>query len=68
MQGGDMHHFFTDALVKWFFYNFPMFADSFSVLSIHCVARGLDATFLYKCSASRAVFPCDSTAFLLEIT
>jgi len=27
----------TDALVKWFFDDFPMFADSFSLLSIHCV-------------------------------
>jgi len=26
--------------------------DSFSVLSIHCVARGLVASFLYKCPAS----------------
>jgi len=30
-----------------------MFADSFNVLSIHCVARGLGASFLYKCPASR---------------
>jgi len=36
---GDMHQSFTGTLVKWvFFDNFPMFADSFSVLSIHCVA------------------------------
>jgi len=35
----DMHQSFTHALVKWFFDNFPMFADSFSVLSIHYVAR-----------------------------
>jgi len=49
-----MHQPFTGALVKWFFDdNFPMFADSFSVLSIHCVARGLGASFLYKCPASR---------------
>jgi len=40
-----------------------MFADSFSVVSIHCVARGLGASFLYKC-LHRAVVPCDSTAFL----
>jgi len=33
-----------------------MFADSFSVLSIHCVARGLGASFLYKCPASRCGF------------
>jgi len=26
---GDMHQSFTDALVKWFFDNFPVFADSF---------------------------------------
>ena len=36
----------------WFFDNFPMFADSFNVLSIHCVARGLGASFLYKSRAS----------------
>ena len=30
---GDMHQSFTDALVKWFFDNFPMFADSFDVVS-----------------------------------
>jgi len=50
---GDMHQSFTDALVKWSFDNFPMFADSFSVVSIHCVDRGLDASFLYRCRASR---------------
>jgi len=43
----------TGTLVKWFFDKFPTFADSFSVLSIHCVARGLGASFLYKCPASR---------------
>jgi len=54
---GDMHQFFADALVKWFFDNFPMFADSFDVVSIHCVARGLGASFLYhKCPASRGGF------------
>ena len=26
---GDMHQSFTDALVKWFFDNFSMFADSY---------------------------------------
>jgi len=30
-----------------------MFADSFSVLCIHCVTRGLAASCLYKCPASR---------------
>jgi len=30
-----------------------MFADSFNVLSVHCVARRLGAIFLYKCPASR---------------
>ena len=29
-----------------------MFADSFRLVSIHCVARGLGASFLYKCPAS----------------
>ena len=38
---GDMHQSFTHALVKWFFDNFLMFADSFSILSIHCVAQEL---------------------------
>jgi len=49
----DMHQSFTDALVKCFFHNFRMFADSFNVVSIHCLARGLGASFLYKCPASR---------------
>jgi len=48
----DMRQSFTDTHVKWFFGNFPMFADSFSVVSIHCIARGLGASFLYKCLAS----------------
>jgi len=30
-----------------------MFADGFSVVSIHCVARGLRASFLYKCPTLR---------------
>jgi len=62
---GDMHQSFTGTLVivKWFFDNFPMFADSFSGLSIHCVARKLGASFLYKCPVSRGG-SCDSTAFL----
>ena len=50
---GDMHQPFADTLVKRFFDNFPMFADGFSVLSIHCVARGLGESFLYKRPASR---------------
>ena len=29
IQCGDMHQSFTDALVKWSFDNFPVFADSF---------------------------------------
>jgi len=41
-----MHQSFTDAFVKWFFDNFPLFADSFSVLSIHFAARELDESFL----------------------
>jgi len=60
-----MHQSFTDALVKWFYDNFFMCADSFSVLSIHCVARRLGASFLHK-FLRRAVVPCDSMAFLLE--
>jgi len=42
-----------------------MFADSFSVLSIHCVARGLGVSFLYKC-LHRVAVQCDSTPFLLN--
>jgi len=34
---GDMHQCFTGALVKWFLDNFPMFADSFRLVSVHCV-------------------------------
>jgi len=30
-----------------------MFADSFRLVSIHCLARGLGAASLYKCPASR---------------
>ena len=51
---GDMHQSFTDALVKWFFDNFATFADSFRVVSIHNVAPGLGASFLYKYTASCA--------------
>ena len=49
---GDMRQSFTDTHVKWFFGNFPMFANSFSVVYIHCIARGLGASFRYKCLAS----------------
>jgi len=38
---------------KVVFRQLPMFVDSFSVLSIHCVARGLGTSFLYKCLTSR---------------
>ena len=41
---GNMHQSFTRTLVKLFFHNFPTFADSFNVLSIHCVARRLGAS------------------------
>jgi len=58
-----MHQSFTDAVVKWFFDNFPMSAKSFSVVSIHCVARGLGASFLNSVP-HHAVVPGDSTAFL----
>ena len=34
----NMLQSFTCTLVKWFFDKFPMFADSFSVLSIHCIS------------------------------
>jgi len=54
-----------------------MFADSFSGLSIHCVARKLDASFLYKCPASRGgsmrqhgllVFLCNRTTVVFFVT
>jgi len=47
-----------------------MFADTFSAVSIHCVARGLGSSFLYNlCPAPhRAVVAYDSTAFLFSIT
>jgi len=45
-----------------------MFADSFSVVSIHCIAGGLAASFLYKCPTPHCtVVACDSTAFLFSI-
>jgi len=54
-QCGDknMHQSFTDTLEKSFFDNFPMFSDSFNVLSIHCVTSGSGASFLYKCQTLR---------------
>jgi len=55
---GDMRQSFTDALVNWFFDNFPVFAGSFVLVSIHCVGRGLGTSFVYMSSY-------DSTAFLL---
>jgi len=48
----DTHQSFTDVPVKWFFDNF-IFADSFRLVSIHGVARGLGASFLYKRPTSR---------------
>jgi len=48
---GDMHlHWYTYKVVVR---QLPMFADSFSVLSIHCFAQGLGASSLHKCPASR---------------
>jgi len=43
-----------------------MFANSFGVLSIHCVARGLGASFLYKWPASRGGF-LRQHGFLIKI-
>jgi len=43
----DIHQSFTYTLVKWSFDNFPLFADNFSVLSVHCGARRLGVNFLY---------------------
>jgi len=45
---GDMRQSFPNTFVKWFFDNFSMFAESFSVLSIHCVARGLRRSSVLK--------------------
>ena len=39
----------------------------FSVLSVHCVVRGLGASFLYKFPASRGGFLRQRTAFLFCI-
>ena len=44
-----------------------MFADNFNVVSIHCVARELGASFLCKCPASRGG-SLRSTVFLYELT
>jgi len=52
--------------MQWFFDNFPMFADSFRLVSIHCGARRLGACFLLKFT-HRAAVPCDSTAFLFSV-
>ena len=48
-----------------------MFADSFCVLSMHCVGKGLGTSFLYKVQvprnpSSRSVVPSDSAAFLFS--
>jgi len=43
----------TSLHCSWFFDNFPMFAYSFRVVSVHCVVRGSGASFVYKCPASR---------------
>ena len=48
---GNMHQSLTDKLVKWFFDN--LFAESFSVLPVDCIAWRLAANFLYKCPTSR---------------
>ena len=37
--------------------NLSTFADSFSVLSIHCIARGLGTIILYKCACIVQWFP-----------
>jgi len=56
-----MHQSFTDALVEWFYNNFPIIADSFRLVFIHCVARalGLGATVQAFCTSvpHRAVVP-----------
>jgi len=62
MPCGDTHQSFIDTTVMWFFDNFPVFADSFSVLSIHRFAQGLCASCCTS-APHRALVPCDSTAF-----
>jgi len=49
---GDMHQSFTGTLESSFSTTSHVYGV-FSVLSIHSVARGLGASFLYKCPASR---------------
>ena len=60
----SMHQSFTDALVKWLFRQLPMFADSFRLVSVHCVAEDYVQAFCTSVP-HRAVVPCDITAFLL---
>jgi len=56
--GVPWYHLATCIRPYWYsckvvFRQLPIFANSSSVLSIHCVARGLGATFLYKCRMAR---------------
>jgi len=43
-----------------------MFANSFSVLFIHCIAQGLGASFRTS-ALHHTVVPCNSMAFLLAL-
>jgi len=55
MPSSGMHQSFTDTLTcKLVFRQLPHVCRRFSVLSVDCVARGLGASFLYKCPASRS--------------
>jgi len=54
-----MHYSSTDTLVKWFLNNFPMFADL-----LHCLRT--TCKLPVQVPRKHAVFPCDSTAFLLH--
>jgi len=61
MSCGDVHQSFTDTVVKWFFCNFPVFADSsvsFLFTVFKSVAPGLDAKLsVYTSAPHRAVVP-----------
>ena len=50
---------------KMVFDNFPMFVDSFCVVSIHCAMRRLGASFLYKCPRGQNlnIFATDTLNF-----
>jgi len=60
-----MHQSFTYALVKWLFDNFPMFADSFSVVSNSLRCLRLRCELSRTSVPHRAVVPCDHGLLVL---